>query len=518
LSVDNDGHYALSVEAKFVYQFVTITISVLFWFVASYCSAGTIREPVMAGKFYPADSAELAKVVSAHLANVVNEPAIDGQILAILVPHAGLIYSGPTAAYAFKLLANSTFRKVVMCGPSHQYGFRGVSVYGPDVTWKTPLGTVSCNDALCNVLLKNDKAAGIIPEAHAKEHCLEVELPYLQSTLHNFQIVPVIMGNQDEETIDGLAKALETLPDDGTTLMLASSDWQHYRPAEVGYPMDSLGMACLEQLDFNRLEKYLGSGKVEMCGGGPAVAVFKAAKAKGADRVKILHYADSGDMTGDKSAVVGYVAAVIYKASSDTKKVGAVNESSGYRLTSGEKTELLKIARKSIESYLSSGNTPEFTVSQKLREPGAAFVTLTKSGDLRGCIGSTSAVKPLFQTVSECAIQAAIADPRFPAVTSDELPAIDLEISVLTPLQKVNSLDEIVVGRDGLMITLGRNRGLLLPQVATDYKWDRTQFLENTCLKAGLPRDAYNRPDAFIQKFQALVFGEKESDEKSDSR
>ncbi len=479
-----------------------------------------VREPAVAGQFYPADSAELSAMVKTQLNGAVDEAKIDGQILAIFVPHAGLVYSGPTAAFAFKLLQNSSFKNIVLCGPTHHYGFRGISVYGPSMTWKTPLGTIACNDAICNAILKNDKAAAIIPQAHTEEHCLEVELPFLQTVLPNFQIVPVIMGNQDGPTIDGLAKALEAVPTDNTTLMVASSDWQHYRPAAQGYPMDSLGMDCFVHLDPDRLEKYFASGQVEMCGGGPAAAVLKAAIAKGGNRVKILRYSDSGDITGDKNSVVGYVAAVVYKAPGGAAKDSTLPSESSvrpippsgdeYQLSTDERKKLLEIARKSIQGYLTTQSVPDFEVPAKLKEPGAAFVTLTKQGDLRGCIGYTVAVQPLYQTVAQCAISAAISDPRFEPVKSDELAGLDIEISVLTPLVKVTSLDQIQVGRDGLMITMGNNHGLLLPQVATEYHWNRTQFLQQTCYKAGLPTDAYLRPEALIQKFQALVFGEKD--------
>ncbi|MFQ6009142.1 MAG: AmmeMemoRadiSam system protein A, partial [Candidatus Zixiibacteriota bacterium] len=162
-----------------------------------------------------------------------------------------------------------------------------------------------------------------------------------------------------------------------------------------------------------------------------------------------------------------------------------------------------------IERYLADGTFPEFEVSDNLKQPGAAFVTLTKNGQLRGCIGHIIAQDPLYETVSVCAVQAAVADRRFLPVQPDELPELHIEISVLTPLQEVKSLDEIEVGRDGLVISLGNNRGLLLPQVATEYGWNRTEFLEHTCRKAGLPTDAYKSPQALIQKFQAVIFHEK---------
>jgi AmmeMemoRadiSam system protein A len=282
--------------------------------------------------------------------------------------------------------------------------------------------------------------------------------------------------------------------------------------------MDSLGLECVKNLDPDRLERMLADGKVEACGGGPTVAVLKAAIELGANRVRILRYGDSGDLTGDKSSVVGYLAAVVYKSgeeadmssqSADPKDSHPDKNSGGESyLTDSEKDQLLAIARQSIEQYLAQDEPAPFEAKGVLADPGAAFVTLEKHGNLRGCIGYTVAVKPLHQTVAECAIQAAASDPRFPPVTKDELDDLDIEISVLTPLETVESLDDIVVGRDGLMITMGSYRGLLLPQVATEYGWTREEFLENTCRKAGLPPDAYKSDKAVIESFQALIFHE----------
>ena len=473
-----------------------------------------IRKPAVAGGFYPIEKDKLQWTVKEYLKNVKDIPKIDGQIIALIVPHAGYVYSGQVAAYSYKLLEQSSVHTVILCGPSHRYGFRGLSVYGPGVIWETPLGKVVCNDNLCSQLLNYDKRIVKLPDAHRAEHSLEVQLPFLQVVLDSFQIVPIVMGYQDSETISLLSKALSTLPFDTSTVFIASTDWQHYRPAEEGWKMDSLGMNCVQQLDPDRLERMIESGRVEMCGGGPAIAVIRAAMAKGANRVKILRYGDSGDITGDKSSVVGYVAAVLYKSStgSDKKilpKAGENTTEQNWQLTEEEKKTLLTIARQSITSYLTKKVIPEFTVTGKLAEPGAAFVTLEENNQLRGCIGHTMAVDPLYKTVSICAIQAAVADPRFPPVQPSEIDKLHIEISWLTPLQEVKSLDEIKVGRDGLMITLGNKRGLLLPQVATEYGWDRTQFLENTCRKAGLPPDAYKLPDVKIEKFQAIVFGEE---------
>ena len=478
---------------------------------------GAVREPAVAGSFYPADSLELLKMVQGHLDSVENLPEIDGQLLALIVPHAGLIYSGQIAAYGYKLLENSGIDKVILCGPSHRFSFQGLSVFGPFVNWKTPLGVVKCNNSICDKLISFDNNIEIIRQAHQQEHSLEVQLPYLQTVLDNFELIPIAMGNQDKENIDLLTKALESIDTSKNIIMIASSDWQHFRPASEGWKLDSLGLSCFENMDMDKLERHLESKEVEMCGGGPAVAVMKAAISKGADKVKILKYGNSGDITGDKSNVVGYAAVAIYR-SGDQKLVTEVAKSvigktekklpHQFELSQPEKEELLDIARKSIESYLNNGFTPDFDVSDNLKKFGAAFVTLENDNQLRGCIGHTSAVEELYKTVSSCAIQAAVQDRRFPPVKPDEMKQIHIEISVMSPMQLVESFDEIEVGRDGLMIFKGQYRGLLLPQVATDYGWNRTEFLEQISRKAGLDKNAYLADDAVIYKFQAVIFGE----------
>jgi AmmeMemoRadiSam system protein B/AmmeMemoRadiSam system protein A len=496
---------------KSLYLLITCALTAI----TSAGATAVVRQPAVAGQFYPADQERLTAMVREHLDNVGKLPDINGELMALIVPHAGLVYSGQIAACGYKLLEGADISRVILVGPSHRYRFEGFSVYGPGIEWRTPLGNVACHDSLCNSLLQHDKHFRVVEQAHAQEHCLEVQLPYLQAVLPECEIVPVLMGYPDKAAIRLLTDGLAAAANDRQTLMIASTDWQHYRPASEGWPMDSLGMACLESLDPDRLEKYLNNGRVEMCGGSVTVAVLKAAMAKGANRVKILRYGDSGDISGDKNAVVSYVAAAVYKASGNNpaptkEKADNTADKPPYRLTDGEKLRLLEIARESIRSYLTVGSVPQFEVPNKLKEPGAAFVTLERQGQLRGCIGHTVAVEPLYKTVSTCAVQAAVADPRFPAVRPHELAGLDIEISVLTPLQEVTSLDQIEVGRDGLMISLGGQRGLLLPQVATDYSWNRTQFLEHTCNKAGLPKDAYKSPKATIYKFQALVFGETE--------
>lgn len=477
---------------------------------------GTERQPVVAGSFYPADSATLDSMVRDHLRSVPDRPAIDGEIIALIVPHAGLVYSGAIAAHCYKLLEGSSINRVILCGPSHRYAFQGASVYGAQVSWRTPLGLIPCDDELCNAAVLND-GVRVVSTAHNREHSLEVQLPYLQTVLSDFSIVPILIGHQSESGIATLTAALKSLEYDAQTIMVASTDWQHYKPASVGGPMDSLAISCLLDLDPQRLATLLASGEVEMCGGGAAVAVAKAAVAKGANRAQLLRYGDSGELFGDKESVVGYAAMVLYRhhettdsseSTNSDPKEPAVKNNEPYRLSESDRTRLLQIARQSIASYLDSGKLPSFDVPEILAKPGAAFVTLEKQEKLRGCIGYTQAIQPLYRTVAECAVKAATQDNRFARVTAEELPKLHIEISVLTPLEKVSSLDEIEIGRDGLMIELGNRRGLLLPQVAVDNNWDRTTFLEKTCWKAGLSEDAYKSPEAQIYKYQALIFGE----------
>ncbi|MCX6834517.1 MAG: AmmeMemoRadiSam system protein B, partial [candidate division Zixibacteria bacterium] len=478
--------------------------------IAPETNSATVRPPAVAGSFYPADSAQLAALVHKHLDDAGPEENIDGELIALIVPHAGLVYSGPIAAYSYKLLEKAQPKTVILCGPSHRYPFRGISVYGVGVEWRTPLGTVKCNDQLCQQLMSYDPRIAAIPAAHRQEHCLEVQLPYLQTVLSDFTIVPLLMGQPDHETVAMLSDALKSLKADSRTVMIAASDWQHYRPAKEGWPLDSVGMECVKALDADRLESLLGSGKTEACGGGSIVAVLRAAVARGANRVKILKYGDSGDSSGDKSSVVGYVAAAIYKVPDTAAPRSEAPAKEAAYPTATDRATLLKIARQSIEAHLTGKPAPQFEVSDTLKSNGGAFVTLTKDGQLRGCIGYTEAFKPLWQCVSECAVSAAVNDPRFPPVTAPELTSLHIEISVLTPLQRIKSLDDIKVGRDGLMISMGNRRGLLLPQVATEYGWTRDEFLQHTCQKAGLPLDAYRSPNAIIQKFQAIVFDETE--------
>jgi AmmeMemoRadiSam system protein A len=269
--------------------------------------------------------------------------------------------------------------------------------------------------------------------------------------------------------------------------------------------MDETFCSLAEQMDPKRLYESVRQRKSEACGAGPVVASLIAGRRAGATQCRVLHAANSGDITGDRTSVVGYAAAAVFK---QPRRSDAV-EDSETALSRKEQTYLLELARASVETAAGApGELPEPMGSSRLIEPRGAFVTLKTHGRLRGCIGTIEPIKPLHETVREMARAAALNDPRFTPLGEDELPALDIEISAMSPLRRVTSADEIVVGTHGLVIEKGLHRGLLLPQVAVEHGWDAETFLGYTCEKAGLDRNAWRDEDTVIFVFSADVFGE----------
>ncbi|HVN67686.1 MAG TPA: AmmeMemoRadiSam system protein A, partial [Candidatus Sulfotelmatobacter sp.] len=259
--------------------------------------------------------------------------------------------------------------------------------------------------------------------------------------------------------------------------------------------LDGKGIEAMVNGDLGTFIRDLSNGDTEACGAPAIITTLMLAPALGANKIELLNYTNSGDVTGDKERVVGYAAIVFWHQATT--------------LTAGEQKKLLKIARRTIENKLAGKPLPVYTPPEAgLNERRGAFVTLTSAGRLRGCIGYIQPVKPLFAAVQEMAVAAATSDRRFSPVEKAELPGIKIEISALTPLKRIKELSEIELGRDGLYIIKGENSGLLLPQVATENNWDKTAFLENLCYKAGLPSSAWQDKDAVLYRFTAEVFHE----------
>jgi len=469
---------------------------------------GPIRESVIAGSWYPGDPEVLRGQVLQFLAEAT-PPPFEGELVALISPHAGYMYSGQVAAYAYKLLKGKGYDVVVIVAPSHRAYFRGASVY-PRGGYRTPLGIVPVAERLTGRLREVCPLVDYVPQAHAQEHSLEIQLPFLQVVLGEFELVPLVMGEHDFYTCEELAKAIVEVVKGERALLVASTDLSHFHPYPQAVALDKVVLEHVEAFDPEGLSRDLKSGRCEACGGGPMVAVMLAAKALGASRAKVLKYANSGDVTGDCSSVVGYMAAAIYRGGGGAEAGDPQERKVGVDLglTEEEKEKLHEIARTVIRSKVLGEPIPEFHItSPRLKEPRGVFVTIKKHGQLRGCIGYVRAIKPLWQAVADMAEAAAFQDPRFPPVRVDELGELEIEISVLTPLREIKDPEEIEVGKHGIMIERPPYySGLLLPQVATEYGWDRETFLEQTCIKAGLPPNAWRDPATRIYIFSAEIF------------
>jgi AmmeMemoRadiSam system protein A len=346
------------------------------------------------------------------------------------------------------------------------------------------------------------------------EHAIEVQLPFLQLVLGKFNLVPIVIGDQDWATCQVLAEALQKSLKGKNVLLVASSDLSHYHPYNEAVRLDSTVIKHVNSYDAEGLFDDLGAGLCEACGGSPIATAMLAAKGLGADKAKVVKYANSGDVTGDKSAVVGYLAAVIYNSNATSKseeKKESEKEGADLGLSAKDKTTLMYIARTTIENSVKGEKVPEFEVdSPILKEKRGAFVTIRKHGQLRGCIGYIEGIKPLYQTVRLMAEAAALNDTRFNPVSPEELPSLDLEISVLTPLKKISNVNEIEIGKHGVLLKNGYNQGVFLPQVATEQGWDRTTFLNELCFKAGVyDPNCWKAKDAELYIFSAEVFEEE---------
>ncbi|UCE24660.1 MAG: AmmeMemoRadiSam system protein B [Candidatus Zixiibacteriota bacterium] len=472
-----------------------------------------IRKPAVAGLFYPSDAVTLTKTIADLYARVEKQP-VDGSPLALIVPHAGYPYSGHTAAMAYKLLEGESYDAVVVVSPSHRVFFKGSSVFD-GAGYETPLGVVDIDKQLSKKIASIHPSVYFSNMGHASgsargEHALEVQLPFLQVVLGKFKLVAVVMGDQEEDSINSLGETLAAALKDTNTLLVASTDLSHFHSQKVALRLDAAIQSAVEHFDPDLLVETLESGKGEACGGGIVAAVMKAAKRLGGKGIDVLEYTTSGDTTGDYQEVVGYLSAVIAieKTAPAAKSVlgsVAAKAKPEFALSDDDKKRLLAIAREAIGNHLKDEPYLPSAIEGLSTERGV-FVTLKIGGQLRGCIGLLKAREPLHKAVAEMAVAAAFEDPRFPPVTAVEFDRLEYDISVLSPLERVHDLGEIVVGRDGLMIKLDLHSGLLLPQVATENGWDRTEFLEQTCLKAGLPKNSYKEKHAEIYRFSADVF------------
>jgi MEMO1 family protein len=491
--------------------------AVLLSLIASAClasrsgdAAAKVRPAAVAGGFYPTDPVELQKMVDGFLA-AAKPPEITSPIIALVCPHAGYPYSGQVAAYSYALVKGKKYDRVVVIAPSHYEAFGFASVYNGDA-YATPLGNVEIDKEFSSKLAGMSPLIKLSDEGHTPrgqgEHALEDQLPFLQRALGQFKLVAIVMGDQsyDSSRAVGVSLANMIAHDPGhSTLIVASSDLSHYHPYADAVTEDHKTLQAIEEWDYYNLSLNSERRIWEACGGAPIVAAMIAGERLGANEARVLKYANSGDVNGDKSRVVGYGAVAIYADSNQEKA-----KEEKFSLTHREEAALLKMARQSVETRVRDRSIAAVPVDEPsaLQQDRGAFVTLMEKGELRGCIGYIAPMKSLIETVRDVAGYAALNDRRFPPVVANELPQLDYEVSVLSPLRHVQDVKQIQVGTHGLLIKKGPYEGVLLPQVPVEQGWNRATFLEEICRKAGLPPNAWRDEDADLFTFTAIVFGD----------
>jgi AmmeMemoRadiSam system protein B/AmmeMemoRadiSam system protein A len=418
-----------------------------------------------------------------------------GEVKALIAPHAGYAYSGQVAAYSFKQVENGNYSTVIILAPSHQYPLEGAAVSN-HTHYRTPLGDVKVS-SLTQKLLKASSLIKDLPEAQSSEHAAEIEVPFIQKSLPGSEIAPIIVGKISLSQIDELADLLIKHIDE-RTLIVASTDLSHYHPYDEAVALDA---PCVEAIVAGN---FRNASRCEMCGYYPVLVLMKVAQ-KLNWSPKLLKYMNSGDVTGDKSAVVGYASIVFYKASE--KKVG---------LSAEQKRYLLKVARDTIELYAKEKKRFEpQTTDPALKENKGVFVTLEKDGDLRGCIGHLEAVQPLFLDVRDNAWNAAFRDPRFKPVSAGELSDIEVEVSVLSAPELIDAgspeeyLKSIQPNVDGIILDYKGAGATYLPQV-WEMLPDKEQFLSSLCQKANLSADCWKKQGVKLYRYHVDAFKEGE--------
>lgn len=473
----------------------------------------TDRQPAVAGKFYPVDPNELEDMLSSLFAQAADKQS--NHVRAIISPHAGYVFSGKTAASAFNQIDREvTYKRIFLLASSHHVSFDGASVYC-DGDFIMPYGKEIVDTIFGEMLTErfpsvftNNKTA------HLNEHSIEVQLPFLHHIMKTrYRIVPIVIGTSNPETCKRIASILKPYFNPHN-LFVISSDFSHYPEYNEAKAVDEVtqkAILCndpdilLTTLRDNK-QKHIPNLATSLCGWSSVLTLLHMTTHNEALTLAPVNYTNSGDATlyGERSQVVGYWAIVVAD-----KKV----EEAEFRLAQPEKSILLTIARSTIGEYL-KGKKPVMEMEDdfppSLQEYCGAFVTLHKKGQLRGCIGRLVSNSPLHETIRDMAVSAAFHDYRFMPVNEQELPEIDIEISVLSPLKKIEDITEIELGKHGILIEKGHRSGVFLPQVATETGWSKEEFLGHCSRdKAGLEWDGWK--SANLYTFTATVFGEKQT-------
>ena len=468
-----------------------------------------VRKPAVAGSFYPSSAKEILSMTKGwlHPADAKTAPQ------AVIVPHAGFVFSGEVAASAYNRIPKGhPYKRIFLLGPSHRVGFSGASVDTLYAYAETPLGRVAIDLDTGKELLK---AASFTcrNDAHDREHCLEVQLPFLQMMYEDVPpIVPIVIGTQRLEILDDIAASLEPYFNEDN-LFVISSDFSHYPSYKDAQASDLYLANAIEQgglEEFLKALRYIRkmdfTGQDTAACGACAIAVLLSMMdAQGRDKFDVDHvmYRNSGDSPyGDKDRVVGYNSIVITRNQKADEHL--------FHFTDEEKRGMIAAARSAIYSALRMDYDGDDKPVGILKEKGyGVFVTLHLNGRLRGCIGRFTSSDSLHETIQDMARSAAFSDPRFPSLTRSEAPRIDIEVSVLSPLKRISSVDEFKLGRDGIYMIKGSRHGTFLPQVATETGWSTEEFLGHCAQdKAGI--GYYGWKDAELYTYQTEIVNESE--------
>ncbi len=466
------------------------------------------RRPAVAGSFYPGTAGALKEELGALFSGAV--PRSGGTVVALIAPHAGYVFSGGTAASAFNQVdPAAAFDNIFLLGPSHRVAFEGAAVYCSG-DFLTPLGRVKVNRDLAKQLARESDVFTCREDVHAEEHSVEVELPFLQYHLKkDFRIVPVVIGSSSATTCRRIADALRPYFTPAN-LFVISSDFSHYPPYAEAVKVDRESADAILSNSPAKLLATVSANEARgvpglatcMCGWSCILTLMDLTQGRDDLEYRDVQYRNSGDAAGaSRDAVVGYHAITVSLRPPPGQ---------GFRLDAPSHRLLLELARSSIEHFLETGKTLEVHPEDfpaAVQRDGGAFVTLTKQGELRGCIGRFVSSEPLYRVVQQMAVAAATEDYRFPPVTRDEMRGLAVEVSVLSPMRRISSIDEIELGRHGIYLRKGGRSGTFLPQVARETGWTKEEFLGHCAAeKAGIGWDGWK--DAEIYVYEADVFGE----------
>jgi len=481
-----------------------------------------VRQAAVAGMFYPADPAKLKQTVSESLSSARVERFAQ-PIKALMAPHAGYTYCSRTLGAAYKQIEAASFPydTVVLVGPCHGFPTKAAAISSA-VAWQTPLGLVRVDTERARRFVEHNARIEFDDKAHAQEHCLEVQLPYLivASGGKPFTIVPMVTNSANPADHEILARALVRFAGTPGTLIVLSTDLSHYPTADTARKVDKAILGAVASLDHGLLvntnkrlmnERHSGLS-VTMGGLDAATCLQRAAKELGITEAREIDYTHSGMTGGDNSRVVGYGAVVF----TGPGKPGPGGEAEPLTLSFSQqsKRELIDMVHAAVKAAV-EGRWVSFDPSdnQELNVRVGCFVTLKNRGELRGCIGAFGSDAPLWRTVKEIAVQSATMDARFKAnpITPQEVPELEVEISVLSPMRRVvDALKEIKLGRDGIVIRDKGRSGTFLPQVATETGWSLEEFLGHCARdKAGLDWDGWKSPTAGIFSYTCTIIREE---------